>query len=59
MRDPWNDLMIIAIQQMANQWLLEASIPTPVDGVVPEWLANQLSGPKPQENVQPTANTFH
>lgn len=46
MKDPWNELFIQAIQNMANQWLLEASVPTPVDGVVPDWLANQQPCPE-------------
>lgn len=58
MKDPWNELLIIALKNMANQWLLEESIPTPVDGVVPDWLINHQSGPNPELTDQ-HPNTLH
>ncbi len=57
MKDPWNELFIQAIQNMANQWLLEASVPTPVDGVVPDWLANQQPCPECDQPTHP--ETIH
>ena len=54
-------LIVRTALEAVDRQILESSIPTPVDGVIPDWLALLMKGEQPNEDadIELTFNTIH